>query len=311
MFSQLALQLTILTQVLPLSGLIGPLRFEFSAENTGRFSNQLPSVSEQVYRAPAPEKVGISLGMRTTAAAAVVYDPASQTVLFAKEMETVRSIASLTKFMSALVFLEQSPKLDQEIVMSEADMVAGGVRRLSPGDTALLSDIFASSLIASDNEATMALARSTGLPLSAFVEKMNQRAAALGLSHTKFVEPTGLEAGNVSTAYEVAQLLDFALNNAAIAELARLPEYSFDLRNTQKTIRFENTDQLIDSLLRIDGGKTGFTDEAGYCFGARLRDAGDRPIVTVILGSENAESRFQEVTALTYWAWENWRWPSV
>jgi len=307
MWSALAISLYLFTQILPAPFLVQPLQLGFDGQGRGQIF-AITKPDNVVYRAAAPEKIGTSLGIKTTAQSAIVYEPASRSVLFAKDINVVRPIASLSKLMTALVFLDHNPGLSQEVEILSEDIVPGGSEHLRAGDRVTVENLFYTCLIGSDNVAATALARSTGLPTTDFVAQMNDRANRLGLSQTHFDEVTGLNAGNVSTAAEVAKLLDYALNNSLIRQAVMLPEYSFTSIGENKDRRVTNTNLLLDSFLQLDGGKTGFTDEAGNCFAARASDSNGHQVVAVVLGAADTDARFQEVKGLIAWTYANWHW---
>jgi D-alanyl-D-alanine carboxypeptidase len=307
MWPALAISLFLFAQIMPAPYLVRPLRISFDAQGRGRISTAVQPANA-VYQAPPPTKVGTSLGIKTTAGSAIVYEPASQSVLFAKNIEAVRPIASLTKLMTALVFLDHNPGFEQIVEITADDIVPGGSDHLKAGDRVTVEELFYTCLIGSDNVAATALARSTGLPLASFVAQMNDRALRQDLTATHFEEVTGLNAGNVASAWDIARMLDYALNNSAIHQAVLLPEYAFTSAGGKSTRRVANTNMLLDSFLQLDGGKTGFTDEAGHCFAARAADGLGHQIIAVALGAADDTARFQEVKGLIAWTFANWRW---
>ncbi len=249
-----------------------------------------------------------SLGVKITAPGAIVMDVKTGEVLFEKNSHQPMPIASLTKLMSALVFLENSPDLNQAVVIQKEDYRPGSTVGLYNGEKVTRRDLFFSSLAASSNNATMALAHSTGLSEADFVKKMNSRAKLLGLKNTHFTEPTGLDSGNVSSAYDIARLASYALLDPNIKEAVTTTDYRFRVSNTGRLQKVGNTNKLLKSFLHITGGKTGFTEAAGYCLVSRVvNDQGDE-IMVVVLGSASETSRFQEVKGLAWWTFENYRW---
>jgi len=147
-----------------------------------------------------PRKVlNDSLGVDITASSAITLDMDSGTVLWQKNVNNKQSIASLTKLMTVLVWQDFGPGLDSEVTILESDYREGGRFYLFKGEKVLTGDLLKSVLIASDNTAAIALARSTGLSLDEFVVKMNEKAIELGMTNSIFVEPTGLDINNQST----------------------------------------------------------------------------------------------------------------
>lgn len=249
-----------------------------------------------------------------TAKSALVMDKTSGVQLFSLKADEQRPIGSITKLMTALVVLENKPDWD-EIITVEADDGNQGRLYLIEGDSATVRDLFYTSLVGSSNNATMALARSTGWPLEEFVRQMNVKAKKLGLFQTQFTEPTGLDPENKSTARETALLLKSALTEEAIKEATLLKSYSFQLRNMRGSRRVVSTDLLLSEGIgqgrveKINGGKTGFVEEAGYCFVMEAENKDGRQIIAVVLGSQTHWTRFSEAKALADWAFQAYEWP--
>ena len=231
--------------------------------------------------------------------------------LFSQRADETQPIASITKLMTALVFLDHNPGWDKIYKIVADDHVEGGRLNLFLGDEVKVKDLFYTSLVASDNGATLALVHSTGLNEADFVSEMNQKAKKLGLAKTSFVDPIGLSDSNVSTAREVAFLAQAALDRAEIREATTRPSYEFKtLLGRQKKV--ESTDYLLfdsrQGSLQVLGGKTGYTDKAGYCFVGRLKDASGREVISVILGSSGKNERFQESRNLANWVFNSYNW---
>lgn len=231
--------------------------------------------------------------------------------LQAKRADEVQPIASITKLMTALVFLDNNPGWEKEYTVTADDSIEGGRLNLFLGDRVTIHDLFYTSLIASDNGATIALVHASGLSEDKFVEQMNRKAEQLGLGQTSFADPIGLSAANVSTAREVALLARAAFSREEISQAARKREYSFStLDGRQKNI--ESTDYLLfdpaDNAFEVLGGKTGFTDLAGYCFVGRFRQDGHE-LISVVLNSDGKNERFRESKALINWVFSSYEWP--
>ncbi len=303
----LIIGILVLSQLIPSAWIVNPLTYEISSDN------QVSVVVEQrtsslIYQSSAPQKITDSLGIETTAGSTVLYDPDSLTILFQKNPNEVRPIASITKLMTALVFLDHNPGFNSEAEIIEADQVPGGNLDLREGERLTVWDLFNASLVGSANNATEALARLSGLSREDFLSEMNQRAKDLGLTQTSFDDVTGLSTNNVSTAYEIARLASFAFNNSFIEEVSRQADYTFQTIGRQRKINIDNTNQLFDSFIKITGSKTGFTNEAGNCLVVRTDDGRGHQIVSVVLGASSAEDRFQETKGLLTWGFENWSW---
>jgi D-alanyl-D-alanine carboxypeptidase len=166
-------------------------------------------------------------------------------------------------------------------------------------------------LIASDNGATLALVHASGLSEKDFVQKMNEKALILGLKKTSFVDPIGLDDNNVSSAREVAQLAKAALNVPEISAATETKDYKFTTVGGREKL-IESTDYLlfdsVENPFVIMGGKTGYTDTAGYCFVGRFKDPSGREVISVILNSSGKNERFRESKDLVNWVFKNYEW---
>ncbi|MFH0928466.1 MAG: serine hydrolase [bacterium] len=248
-------------------------------------------------------------GLELTAESAVVVDAKSGRVLFEKQSKAPRPLASITKLMTALVLLDLNLDWNGRVTLLEADRDAYGKYYLSPGDEVNRADLFKLSLGASANNATAALVRTSGLSMSDFVARMNQKARDLKIEAT-FVEPVGINPGNFSTAAGVSMLLRAAMQEPKIREATTQAEIRIKLPTTTYTA--VSTDDLLVSFLNrkpysIMGGKTGFIDEAGYCLALSVRFEG-HDLDIVVLGTPEPWKRFEEAKALAVWAFQVFSW---
>jgi D-alanyl-D-alanine carboxypeptidase len=256
-----------------------------------------------------------SLGIKTTAKSMVAVDEKSGKILFAKNPSQILPIASITKLMSALVFLDHNPGWEKEVEIKEEDKETWGRIYLGKGEKVAVRDLFYSALVGSANQAVLALVRLTGLTKEQFIQEMNQKAKQFGMNQTTFVEPTGLEAQNQSTTFDLVKLLDKALKQEEIKKALTTKTYTFRTRNHRsQTITVINTDRLLDSFLndkklgyQILGAKTGSLEEAGYCFVAKIQKD-NQPIIVASLSSATSGDRFQEIKGLANWVYENYEW---
>jgi D-alanyl-D-alanine carboxypeptidase len=196
--------------------------------------------------------------------------------------------------------------------MKNTDRREGGKVYLWSGEKVSVKDLFYLSLVASGNSETMALVNSTGLGEELFVKKMNEKAKELGLKNTVFLDPVGLNEGNVSTAREVAKFARTALAKQEIAKAVTTDKYRCATKAGRK-IAVSSTDELlgdkIDQGLDLDGGKTGYNGRAGYCFVGKFTNAENHPLISVILGEATKKSRFSETMDLVKWAYDSHAWP--
>ncbi|BFD25072.1 MAG: serine hydrolase [Candidatus Parcubacteria bacterium] len=250
-------------------------------------------------------------GPEVSAPKGAVMLSADNSFLYTKEATVAQPIASLTKLMTVLVFLENNPGFDQEYKISAGDHIAGGKIHFWSGDTVTVLDLFKSALVGSDNVATRALAKSTGLSEEDFVAAMNNQAKRLGMFSSHFVEPTGLAAGNVASAQDVARLVKATLAYPEIAATTNLNTYRFTTKEG-KTRIVEATNDLVhaDSVdLALEGAKTGYTEEAGYCFAAAINELEtEETIITVVLGASSSAERFRDTETLADWVATYFSW---
>jgi D-alanyl-D-alanine endopeptidase (penicillin-binding protein 7) len=241
---------------------------------------------------------------RIRSKAALTVDVEKGDILFEKNMEEQLPIASLTKLMTALVFLEQNPNLDDSAKITLSDARFAGRSRLWVGETATLRDLLHTSLMSSNNRTTKTLARVSGLGSEAFVARMNQKAEEIGLENTCFYEPTGLDESNQSTALDCARLLSFALTDSVVASITSKKEYSFTslYKKRARTHRLANTNRLVLSPLDVKCGKTGYNGASGWCLGTLVQDEDGTKIAAVILGAPSSPARFREARSIIKWS---------
>ena len=249
--------------------------------------------------------------LEITSEKSAVLSADGRTFLQANRADEIQPIASITKLMTASIFLDNNPGWDTVYEITAADNVEGGKLNLFLGDRVKVRDLFFTSLVASDNGATLALVHATGLSEKDFVAKMNSEALRLGLNNTSFADPVGLSEKNVSTAREVAKMARAAFGRPEIRQAASSREYRFTTENgTEKKV--ESTDYLLfdsaDNPFEVLGGKTGFTDRAGYCFVGRFRNDDGQEVISVVLNSQGKNERFRESKALINWVFSSYNW---
>jgi len=256
------------------------------------------------YSAPIIELENLPDDFSLSADKAGVFSEAQRTFLYTKNIDEAQPIASITKLMTAIIFLEAEPDLNKIYKITDDDRVEGGRINLFLGDELKLRDLFYTSLIASDNGATLALVHALGLEEDDFVLRMNAKAQELNLLNTNFKDPIGLSEENVSTAREVVLLFKEARKNQVIREAMLLPEYRYQtIKGREKII--ESTDGYLLTDENFDlislGGKTGYINEAGYCFVGEFKDEYGQGYVVSVLNSANKNSRFLESQNLLKW----------
>ena len=240
---------------------------------------------------------------RVRAEAAIVYNPATHEILWESNGHQQRPIASITKVMTALVFLEQQPDLEAEVVVSRQDVRRANTTYLRRRERVSLRNLLHLALLASDNSAARVLARVSSWGTVGFVEQMNLKAAELGLRDTRFADPSGLHQGNTSTAYDLSRLLVHATTKDQLTGIMR--KRSYRLRTSRRQLTVRNTNRLIEGRLTVHAGKTGYIDASGYCLATVIRIEGGDPVAVVVLGAPSNASRFREVRRLADWVFQN------
>ncbi|MBI4280933.1 D-alanyl-D-alanine carboxypeptidase [Candidatus Uhrbacteria bacterium] len=287
----------------------------------------LPSLKEQNGDRPALVRASLPLaedrdkwprlrdprsrGVVVSAQSALVMDSRSGKILFEKEANQLRPIASLTKLVTVLVLLDLEPDFESLVIMEASDGQGGSGLVFDEGEVVSKRDLFRASLAASANDATVALVRTSGISESEFIYRMNQKVAELGLRETRLVEVTGLDPKNVSTATEIALLLRRVREIPLLREITQTQRFTVVKNNGQQQ-ELRSTNLLLGSFLNqkpyhIVMAKTGSLDEAGFCL-ALVAGEGDHEVIVVVLGSETHFSRFDDAKALAYWALERWIW---
>ena len=235
------------------------------------------------------------------AEAAIIYDPENGKVLWESNSTSRRSIASITKVMTAVVFLENSPDLTREVVVERLDVRAASTTYLRAGYRVTTGDLLHLLLIGSDNAAARVLARVSPYGSQGFIDRMNAKAQELGLTSTSYADPSGLLADNESSAYDLARLITYVSGDDRIASIMRTPYYTVNAGRNQITIH--STNQLVmKGDVDVQAGKTGFISKAGYCLATLLRlPQGGPQVAVVVLGAKSNPGRFWETRHLFNW----------
>ncbi|MGB5107167.1 MAG: serine hydrolase [Candidatus Zixiibacteriota bacterium] len=235
---------------------------------------------------------------------AYLFDNSTRAKIFGKDEYEVRPIASITKLLSALTFLDFNVDWNKTIEMTMTDVENSSRSVLRAGHVYKVGDLLHASLMGSDNRATRAVARSTGIPMDSFVVCMNKKADELGLLSVSVEEPTGLSENNVASAADVARLLNAAANNATISSILQMKKYSFASVNRGRQYTYGNTNKLLSGRYEVEGGKTGYIDEAGWCFVARVNDRHGHDLTAVVLGANSNSQRFRQAQKMFDWAFD-------
>ena len=234
--------------------------------------------------------------------AALVIDQGSGQPIYAKNVETVTPIASITKLMTAMVVLDAGLDLGERIAITEEDrdLIKGTRSRLAIGTVLTRRELLHLALMASENRAADALTRVYPGGSRAFVAAMNQKAIEIGMWRTRFVDGTGLSSENVSNAQDLTRLVASAFNYPLIRELST--HSGMQVRGPRgQAMQYVNSNRLVNSPeWRIGLSKTGYISEAGRCLVMQARIAG-KPVIIVLLDSWGKLTRIGDANRIKRW----------
>lgn len=234
------------------------------------------------------------------AAAAIVYNPDTNEILYESNAQESRPIASITKVMTAATFMETEPDLTQVVTVTATDTKLASHTYLHAGDRLTVDDLMHLLLIASDNAAARVLARVSPYGTLGFIDRMNEKAVEFNLPNTMYADSSGLLKANVSTALDMAKLIAIVSSNTYISGIMQTANYAF--RTVQKRlVAFHTTDHLLMHNVPVMAAKTGFTNPAGFCLASLLRMPTLQNIAIVVLGARTNAERFIEVENLFQW----------
>ena len=238
-------------------------------------------------------------GMGTSAGSAILMEAESGRVLYEQNAHEERLIASITKLMTALVALESGHPLEEKVVIREEDTrTEGSSLYLRPGEELRLETLLYGLLLQSGNDAALAVARHCGGTVENFVAQMNLRAARLGMEHSRFANPSGLNAeGHCSTARDLALLARACLKNETLAAIAATRSVTLEGRS------FVNHNKLLWRYEGCVGLKTGYTEKAGRT----LVSAAEREGMTLIAVTLDDPDDWRDHAALFDWGFSNWK----
>lgn len=246
----------------------------------------------------------------------LVFDQESGAQLLAKNAQMQTPIASITKLMTGMLVLDASQNMDDPITITSADRDThkNTSSRLAIGSVYTRGQLLHLALIASDNRAAHALARRYPGGMPRFVEMMNRKAQQLGMKHTVYVEPTGLNEANRSTATDLALLVNHAYQNyPEISEISSSGNYTLGKKRivvkkrnkkskvSYRTVAFNNTNRLTrENGWKIGLSKTGFINEAGHCLVMQARVA-HKNVIIVLLDAVGTYNRMGDATRIKRW----------
>ncbi len=278
---------TTLTEVVPPTAALPP----------SQAVSKLSAPTDELMHYANPDQLFLRSGV------ALVMDERDGALVYSKDIDQQRPIASLTKLMTAMVVLDANLPFDQLITITRADRdtLRGSHSRIQFGTVLTRYDTLHAALAASDNRAAAALARTYPGGTAAFVQAMNAKAQALGMTSTHYVDSTGLNNNDESTARDLAKLVAATNNYPLFRKLTTTGIFSITNRRTGSIIRFFNTNRLIRrDTWHIELSKTGYTSNAGNCIAMETR-IGGRPMIIVLLNSWGKLSKFADSDRIRHW----------
>lgn len=243
--------------------------------------------------------------IKISSPSAIVIDSLSGRVLYEKDGYSKRCIASLTKIMTAIVTVE-NVKLDETVTIKTGSASIGGSTvGMKKGDEITVKALMHGMLMESGNDCAYALAEYVGGSIETFANMMTEKAHSIGAKSSSFKNPHGLDVeGHYSSAYDMAIITKYALNNKIINEIVGTNTINIQFGKSVKT--FSNTNRLLRTYSRADGVKTGFTNGANRCLIASATE-GELRVIAVVLGAETTDIRFNDAKTLLEYALNNYK----
>ena len=236
---------------------------------------------------------------------AMIVDQSNGEVLFAKNTNTPTPIASVTKLMTAMVMLDAKLPMDEILEISDADVdyLKGTSSRLTVGTHLSRTELLQLAIMASENRAAHALGGNYPGGINAFIAAMNKKAAVLGLVNTRFVDPTGLNSDNQSTAEDLVKMVHVAYQYPEIREASTTPSHQVWVNGRDYPVSFNNTNVLVrngDINWTIGLSKTGYISEAGRCLVMQAEISG-KSMIIVLLDSVGKNTRIGDAQRIRKW----------
>ena len=245
---------------------------------------------------------GLSGDPQLRSASALVLDSSGH-VIFGKDVDTVRSIASITKLMTAMVVLDAELDLDETLTISDADrdLIRMTGSRLQVGATLTRRELLVLALMASENRAATALGRTYPGGMQVFVAAMNEKAAALGMHNSRFSDPAGLHTENLSTASDLAKMIAAAQAYPLIVQATTTLQQEVHPFASRGALNYANTNGLLKNPdWDIALSKTGYIHEAGRCLVMRANIRGEE-LSIVLLNSFGKLTPYGDSNRLRKW----------
>lgn len=238
------------------------------------------------------------------ARAAVIYDRKTKEIIWGKNENEKKAMASTTKIMTAIVVLEKGNLSDVVTISKKAANTGGSRLKINTNDKISVLDLLYGLMLRSGNDAAVALAEYVGGSIEGFAKLMNKKAIEIGLKNTHFVTPHGLDnIEHYTTAYELAVLTDYAMQNEKFSKIVNTKNTTISINGVARNIY--NTNELLGTLNGVNGVKTGFTNNAGRCLVTSCTRKGNQ-IITVVLGCDTKKYRTSDSIKLIEYAFKNY-----
>jgi D-alanyl-D-alanine endopeptidase (penicillin-binding protein 7) len=240
-------------------------------------------------------------GPRVRSQSAIIADLDSGEVLWARDPDSPRTVASLTKMVSSLALTTEQPDLDQELCVDwELWPSRSGARsRFETGVCHQGWEFLGAAMVASDNRGAMALPRLADLEYYEFVDRMEQVSRDLRLEHATWADPSGLEDENMATARDMLKTVIAVSAHPTLSVVGTAPRWRIERKHGPQLLG--STNRLVRRWETL-AAKTGYTDTARYCFATVIRTGAGRRLAVAVLGAPTVSSRFSDVANLVRWA---------
>lgn len=264
---------------------------------------------QRVKHTPSVEQLDESIGgeLRLASAKALILNQETGEVLYAKSTDLPTPIASVTKLMTAMVVLDARQPMDELITVTSADVdtLKRTSSRLPVGATLSRAEMLQLALMSSENRAASALGHAYPGGYQAFISAMNIKAMMLGMTRSQFVDATGLNSNNVSTAEDLAKMVSAAYEYPEIRQVSTAASYAVEMNGMRQPAEFRNTNILVrNGEWNIGLSKTGFINEAGRCLVMQALIAG-QPLIIVLLDSAGKYTRIGDANRIRKWIESN------
>jgi D-alanyl-D-alanine endopeptidase (penicillin-binding protein 7) len=308
----LATASVIVTSILSWNLVVSAANADLTAPTAG-FISRAPSVWLPPSWHPNPDALRVVTEMQgkaspeadrrvsLSARAAFVFDVDAGTVLFDRNADDIRPVASLTKLVSSLAMASEDPNLNQNLCIDAQFRPTrnGAPSKLSTGECYTGWDLFGAALVASDNRGAYGMQVVSGLGFDEFILRMDEVSRELGMSHSTWADPSGLEDENLSSARDIARAALAVAAHPVLSIAATAPSWHLERTDKDAHRTLGSTDRLSTRAdLEVLAAKTGYTDTAGYCFAGVFRLENGRTVALSVLGANATGNRWRDVQKL-------------